>query len=60
MILKPRMIRLTIKDHLKYLKQLKKDLKRDPIGTPLRKKDRLDVKHSPKTRTNRNRMQNDH
>ena len=33
-------MRLTIKDHLKYLKQLKYDLKHDR-KTPLRKKDRL-------------------
>ena len=47
-----------IKQHLKKLKQIKRDLKKP--GTPLRKQDRIDVKHSPKTRTNRNRMQNDH
>ena len=49
-----------IKQHLKKLKQIKRDLKKNPTGTPLRKRDRIDVKHSPKTRTNRNRMQNDH
>ena len=30
-----------IRDHLKKLKQIKRDLKRDPKGTPLRKKDRI-------------------
>ena len=48
-----------IKDHLKKLKQIKKDLKKNPIGTPLRKQDRIDVKHSNETRTNRHSMQND-
>ncbi len=44
-----------IKDHLKKLRQIKKELKKDPIGTPLRKKDRIDVKHkvSPKGRKNK-------
>jgi len=40
------------KDHLKKLKQIKRDLKRNPTGTPLRKKDRIDVKHTNATRTN--------
>ncbi len=35
-------MRLTIKDHLKYLKQLKYDLKHDR-KTPLRKKDKNDI-----------------
>ena len=48
-----------IKQHLKKLKQIKKDLKRDPIGTPLRKRDRIDVKHTNETRTNRHSLQND-
>jgi len=30
-----------IRDHLKKLKQIKRDLKRDPKGTPLRKRDRI-------------------
>ena len=47
-----------IKQHLKKLKQIKKDLKRDPIGTPLRKRDRIDVKHTNETRTNRHSLPN--
>ena len=39
-----------IKEHLKKLKQIKRDLKKP--GTPLRKQDRIDVKHSTQTRTN--------
>ena len=35
--------RKAIKDHLKTLKQIKKDLKRHPTGTPLRKRDRIDI-----------------
>jgi len=35
--------RKAIKDHLKTLKQIKKDLKRHPTGTPLRKRDRITV-----------------
>jgi len=35
------MERREIREHLKKLKQIKRDLKRDPKGTPLRKKDRL-------------------
>ena len=35
-----------IKQHLKKLKQIKKDLVRDRVGTPLRKRDRIDVKHN--------------
>ena len=30
-----------IRVHLKKLKQIKRDLKKDPKGTPLRKKDRI-------------------
>ena len=30
-----------IRDHLKKLKQIKRELKRDPKGTPLRKRDRI-------------------
>ena len=40
------------RDHLKKLKQIKRDLKRNPTGTPLRKQDRIDVKHTNATRTN--------
>ncbi len=47
-----------IKQHLKKLKQIKKDLKKDPIGTPLRKRDRIDVKHTNETRTNGHSVQN--
>ncbi len=46
-----------IKQHLKKLKQIKRDLKKP--GTPLRKQDRIDVKHSNETRTNGHSMQND-
>ena len=35
-----------IKEHLKKLKQIKKELKKDPIGTPLRKKDRIPITHN--------------
>ena len=35
-----------IRDHLKKLKQIKRDLKRDPKGTPLRKKDRINYEKS--------------
>ena len=45
-----------IKQHLKKLKQIKRDLKKP--GTPLRKQDRIDVKHSTQTRTNRHSLQN--
>ena len=45
-----------IKQHLKKLKQIKRDLKKP--GTPLRKQDRIDVKHSNETRTNGHSMQN--
>ena len=41
-----------IKQHLKKLKQIKRDLKKNPTGTPLRKRDRIDVKHTNATRTN--------
>ena len=30
-----------IREYLKKLKQIKRDLKKDPKGTPLRKKDRI-------------------
>ena len=46
-----------IKEHLKKLKQIKRDLKKP--GTQLRKQDRIDVKHTNETRTNRHSMQND-
>ena len=46
-----------IKEHLKKLKQIKRDLKKP--GTPLRKQDRIDVKHSTQTRTNRHPLPND-
>ena len=46
-----------IKQHLKKLKQIKRDLKKP--GTPLRKQDRIDVKHSTPTRTNRHPLPND-
>ena len=45
-----------IKQHLKKLKQIKRDLKKP--GTPLRKQDRIDVKHSAETRTNRHSLPN--
>ena len=47
-----------IKQHLKKLKQIKRDLKKDPTGTPLRKRDRIDVKHSTQTRTNGHTLPN--
>ena len=37
-----------IKEHLKKLRQIKRDLKKHPTGTPLRKRDRIDVKHKRK------------
>ena len=46
-----------IKDHLKKLKQIKRDLRKP--GTPLRKQDRIDVKHSNETRTNGHPLPND-
>ena len=46
-----------IKQHLKKLKQIKRDLKKP--GTPMRKQDRIDVKHSTETRTNRHSLPND-
>ena len=46
-----------IKQHLKKLKQIKRDLKKP--GTPLRKQDRIDVKHTNETRTNRHTLPND-
>ena len=45
-----------IKDHLKKLKQIKRDLRKP--GTPMRKQDRIDVKHSNETRTNRHPLPN--
>ena len=45
-----------IKQHLKKLKQIKRDLKKP--GTPMRKQDRIDVKHSTETRTNRHPLPN--
>ena len=33
--------RKELREHLKKLGQIKGDLKRDPKGTPLRKKDRI-------------------
>ena len=47
-----------IKQHLKKLKQIKRDLKKDPTGTPLRKRDRIDVKHSTQTSTNGHTLPN--
>ena len=35
------MERREIREYLKKLKQIKRDLKKDPKGTPLRKKDRI-------------------
>ena len=48
-----------IKDHLKKLRQIKNDFKKHPTGTPLRKRDRIDVKHTNETRTNRHSLPND-
>ena len=45
-----------IKQHLKKLKQIKRDLKKP--GTPIRKQDRIDVKHTDETRTNRHSLPN--
>jgi len=47
-----------IKEHLKKLKQIKKDLKKNKTGTPLRKQDRIDVKHTNETGTNGHSVQN--
>ena len=52
--------RHAIKAHLKKLKEIKKGLKKDPIGTPLRKKDRIDVNKVTETRTRRHSLPNDH
>ena len=52
--------RHAIKAHLKKLKEIKKGLKKDPIGTPLRKRDRIDVNQVTKTRTSRHSLPNDH
>ena len=49
-----------IKQHLKKLKEIKKGLKKDPIGTPLRKKDRIDVNQVRETRTSRHSLPNDY
>lgn len=49
-----------IKAHLKKLKQMRKELKRDPIGTPLRKRDRIDVNKITETRSSRHSLPNDH
>ena len=37
-----------MKQHLKKLRQIKRDLKKHPTGTPLRKRDRIDVKSKRK------------
>ena len=37
-----------MKQHLKKLRQIKNDFKKHPTGTPLRKRDRIDVKHKRK------------
>ena len=52
--------RAAIKQHLKKLKDIKKGLKKDPIGTPLRKKDRIDVNKITETRSSRHSLPNDH
>ena len=49
-----------IKAHLKKLKEIKKGLKKDPIGTPLRKRDRIDVNKVTETRSSRHSLPNDH
>ena len=36
--------RSEIKEHLKKLRQIKNDFKKHPTGTPMRKRDRIDVK----------------
>ena len=43
--------RSEIKDHLKKLRQIKNDFKKHPTGTPLRKRDRIDVKSNTKRRS---------
>ena len=35
----------SLKEHLKLLKQIKKDLKKNPIGTKLRKRDKINGNH---------------
>ncbi len=40
------MDRDAIKAHLKKLKQIKKELTRDRVGTPLRKRDRIPITHN--------------
>ncbi len=52
--------RHAIKAHLKKLKEIKKGLKKDPIGTPLRKRDRIDVNKVTETRSSRHSLPNDH
>ena len=52
--------RHAIKAHLKKLKEIKKGLKKDPIGTPLRKRDRIDVNQVTETRSSRHSLPNDH
>ena len=37
------MLRKEMKQHLKKLRQIKKDLKKHPTGTPLRKRDRITI-----------------
>ena len=49
-----------IKQHLKKLRDIKKGLKKDQIGTPLRKRDRIDVNQVTKTRSSRHSLPNDH
>ncbi len=51
--------RHAIKAHLKKLKEIKKGLKKDPIGTPLRKRDRIDVNKVTETRSSRHSLPND-
>ena len=50
--------RSEIKDHLKKLRQIKNDFKKHPTGTPLRKRDRIDVKHTNETTTNGHSLPN--
>ena len=35
-----------MKEQLKKLRQIRKELKKDPIGTPLRKRDRIPITHN--------------
>ena len=48
-----------MKQHLKKLREIKRDLKKNKTGTPLRKRDRIDVKHTNETRTNGHTLPND-